>query len=428
MYISTQIRGGLVPGQWGRCKGEECGSSGVQSRSVWCVHSDGWHTHHSNCQHSVRPDTQRPCFKVCEWHQDLFEWDVSEWSSCSLTLNSNDVRTRPLASECITAQHGIQRRSVRCIRVLNGTSVSDRICEFFSPRLPLEQACLIPCPLDCVVSEFSSWSRCSGMCGVGLRHRTRHVLAAPAYGGAGCPNLSETQPCEHPLPCPIGEDRNLYSLKVGAWSDCRLPQQKDVLMNGRTTLDFGVKERNMVKRHVQGGQYQHAHYAHQHHRYHDHQDQFQQVSQDQTQQIPQLDQQQQYQTPTDHQQHLQDQNHLQLQEKNYPQNPHQLLQSNQNHQDKELYPDQTQQIKKKTQHHLHQDHDHVHQDQLTNNHQLHQNQTYRNHHFSQNHLHQHHHQPQQQHYEASRWWDVEIGYQTRQIRCMASDGKNSVLR
>ncbi|XP_060733030.1 thrombospondin type-1 domain-containing protein 7B [Tachysurus vachellii] len=414
-------------GQWGRCKGEECGSSGVQSRSVWCVHSDGWHTHHSNCQHSVRPDTQRPCFKVCEWHQDLFEWDVSEWSSCSLTLNSNDVRTRPLSSECITAQHGIQRRSVRCIRVLNGTSVSDRICEFFSPRLPLEQACLIPCPLDCVVSEFSSWSRCSGMCGVGLRHRTRHVLAAPAYGGAGCPNLSETQPCEHPMPCPIGEDRNLYSLKVGTWSDCRLPQQKDVLMNGRTTLDFGVKERNMVKRHVQGGQYQHAHYAHQHHRYHDHQDLFQQVSQDQTQQIPQLDQQQHYQTPTDHQQHLQDQNHLQLQEKNHPQNPYQLLQSNQNQQDTELYPDQTQQIKQKTQHHVHQDHDHVHQDHLTNNYQLHQNQTYQNHHFSQNHLQQHHQQPQQQHYEASRWWDVEIGYQTRQIRCMASDGKNSVL-
>ncbi|KAK3542745.1 hypothetical protein QTP70_000819, partial [Hemibagrus guttatus] len=244
--LTLRDREGLS-GQWGRCKGEECGSSGVQSRSVWCVHSDGWNTHHSNCQHSVKPDTQRPCFKVCEWHQDLFEWDVSEWSSCSLTLNSNDVRTRPLASECVTAQHGIQRRSVRCVRVLNGTSVSDRICEFFSPRPPLEQACLIPCPLDCVVSDFSSWSRCSGMCGVGLRHRTRHVLAAPEYGGAGCPELSETQPCEHQLPCPIGEDRNLYSLKVGAWSECRLPQQKDLLMNGRTTLDFGVKERNMTK-------------------------------------------------------------------------------------------------------------------------------------------------------------------------------------
>ncbi|KAF4086545.1 hypothetical protein AMELA_G00084780 [Ameiurus melas] len=425
-------------GQWGRCKGEECGSSGVQSRSVWCVHSDGWHTHHSNCQHSVRPDTQRPCFKVCEWHQDLFEWDVSEWSSCSLALSSNDLRTRPLASECVTAQHGVQRRSVRCVRVLNGTSVSDRICEFFSPRPPPEQACLIPCPLDCVVSDFSSWSRCSRMCGVGLRHRTRHVLAAPSYGGAGCPDLSETQPCEHALPCPVGEDRNLYSLKVGAWSECRLPLQKDVLMNGRTTLDFAVKERNRVKRHVQGGRYQHVHQdSHQHHQSHDHQEQNQprqHVYGDRAHQTVQQNQWQRYETPN-HPPQPKDQNHLQqqFQDQNGPQNQlHQRpLDQNQNRQDEELFQDQTQQTNQQNQHQLHQD-----QFQNRKQHQidqLDQNRTYQLHHRSQNHLQHHHHQQhhdhqsQHEHHEASRSWDVELGYQTRQVRCMASDGKNSML-
>ncbi|XP_062861779.1 thrombospondin type-1 domain-containing protein 7B, partial [Trichomycterus rosablanca] len=258
-------------GPWGRCKGDECGSSGVQSRSVWCVHSDGWNTHHANCLHFIRPETQRPCFKVCEWHQDLFEWDVSEWSSCSLTITSNELRTRTLAPECITAQHGVQRRSVRCVRVLNGTAVSERICEFFSPRPALEQACLIPCPLDCVVSDFSPWSRCSRTCGVGLKHRTRHVLAAPAYGGADCPGLSETQPCEHSLSCPLGENGHQYSLKVGDWSRCRLPLEKEAWMNEKMMLDFNFQERNVVKRDVQSGQHQH-HQEHQ--QLHEHQEAF----------------------------------------------------------------------------------------------------------------------------------------------------------
>ncbi|XP_036432693.1 thrombospondin type-1 domain-containing protein 7B [Colossoma macropomum] len=251
-------------GQWGRCMGEECGSGGVQTRMVWCVHSEGWNTHHSNCRHADRPDSQRPCFKVCEWHQDLFEWDVSEWGPCSLApLPSNELL------RCITAQHGVQRRTIRCVRTANGTSVTERICEFFSPRPALEQACLIPCPLDCVVSDFSSWSGCSRTCGTGLQHRTRQVLAAPMYGGSGCPNLTQTRPCSHQLPC-LDEGEHRYSLRVGPWSECRLPQHKDLWLSGRTTLDFsaGDTERNTVKRHLENGQDHHRHHHHQHHQHH----------------------------------------------------------------------------------------------------------------------------------------------------------------
>ncbi|XP_046701231.1 thrombospondin type-1 domain-containing protein 7B isoform X2 [Silurus meridionalis] len=440
-------------GQWGRCKGEECGSSGVQSRSVWCVHSDGWHTHHSNCLHSVRPDIQRTCFKVCEWHQDLFEWDVSEWSSCSLAANSNDLRTRAPAPECITAQHGVQRRSVRCVRMLNGTSVSDRICEFFSPRPPLEQACLIPCPLDCVVSDFSLWSRCSGTCGLGSRHRTRHVLAAPAYGGAECPSLSETQPCDHTLPCPIDEDRNLYSLKVGAWTECRLPQKKDMLLNERTPLDFGLKERNMVKRHVQMGRYQPTHYAPQHH-HHDQTQQHRYVYQDQTHRIhqerrqhyqdqllhkhqhqqqfqqnpvyrDQTQEQSQWQDYQNHPQQYRNQNHLQHQQQDqtYPQNHLHQPHHNQIQQDEQHYHEDQTQVHQ-NQFRLRQDQNQVPQHQ--NQHQVdHQNQTYQYHHRLQ--LHIQPHMPQLWHSKDPVLWDVEIGFQTRQVRCMAGDGNNSVL-
>ncbi|XP_065818358.1 thrombospondin type-1 domain-containing protein 7B [Labrus bergylta] len=230
-------------GQWGQCIGEKCGSGGVQTRTIWCVHTEGWTTHYSHCQHIDKPERQQDCFKVCDWHQNLFEWEVSDWGRCVLVpffFNKLNLRT----TECITAQHGIQGRKVNCVRTLNRTTVTARICEFFSPKPPAEQACLIPCPQDCVVSDFTSWSRCSKTCGAGLQHRTRYVLATPLYGGTTCPNLTDTRSCFSTVHCPIGESEYQYSLKVGAWSHCRLLHHKDALVTDRTTLDSNTSSEN----------------------------------------------------------------------------------------------------------------------------------------------------------------------------------------
>uniref|UniRef100_A0A674ML26 Thrombospondin type-1 domain-containing protein 7A n=1 Tax=Takifugu rubripes TaxID=31033 RepID=A0A674ML26_TAKRU len=251
-------------GQWGHCIGQECGSGGVQSRTIWCVHSEGWTTHHSHCQHMDKPESQRQCFKVCDWHQDLFQWEVSDWGDCALVpFFGNEPALRTAA--CITAQHGIQRRSIRCVRTSNTTAVSSRICEFFSQKPLAEQACLIPCPQDCVVSDFTSWSSCSRTCGAGLQHRTRHVLATPMYGGANCPNLTETRTCSNFVNCPAGEGEYQYSLKAGAWSECRLPHHKDLQLSGRTTVDFSLasSENNTVMIHTQT--FKHHHHHHNHH-------------------------------------------------------------------------------------------------------------------------------------------------------------------
>uniref|UniRef100_A0A1A8PEM2 Thrombospondin type-1 domain-containing protein 7A n=3 Tax=Nothobranchius TaxID=28779 RepID=A0A1A8PEM2_9TELE len=255
-------------GQWSQCIGEECGSDGVQTRTLWCVHVEGWTTHHSHCQHMDKPESKRQCFKVCDWHQDLFEWEVSEWGGCVLVpFFSNELKLR--TTECITAQHGIQRRHIHCVRTSNRSSVSSRICEFFSQKPPMEQACLIPCPQDCVVSDFTSWSSCSKTCGAGLQHRTRHILAPPMYGGADCPNLTETRTCSNSIECPVAEGEHQYSLKVGAWSKCRLPHQKDTLLNGRTTVDFGTNsnENNTINFYMLAS---HHHPSHHHHHHHTH--------------------------------------------------------------------------------------------------------------------------------------------------------------
>lgn len=265
----------LLVGQWGQCVGEECGTAGVQTRTAWCVHTEGWTAHHNHCQHADKPEVERRCFKVCDWHQDLFRWEMSNWGSCALVslLASNELAPASRTADCVTAQHGIQRREVHCARTSNGTAVSSRICEFFSPKPPMEQACLIPCPQDCVVSDFTPWSSCSKTCGAGLQHRTRHVLATPMFGGAKCPNLTETRTCAGAAECPAGEGEHQYSLKAGPWAECRLPHHKDALLSGRTTVDFSSttsSENNSVTQHSQPAtlKQRSPHHLHHHHHHH----------------------------------------------------------------------------------------------------------------------------------------------------------------
>uniref|UniRef100_A0A8C8B6D5 Thrombospondin type-1 domain-containing protein 7A n=1 Tax=Otus sunia TaxID=257818 RepID=A0A8C8B6D5_9STRI len=221
-------------GHWGRCVGD-CGSGGVRSRAVWCTHIEGWTTYHANCDQKDKPESQRRCFKVCDWHLELFEWEVLGWERCGLVpFAGGEVG----AGACVTAQHGLQHRSVRCLQKLNRTIVTNEICEYFTPQPPAEQACLVPCPRDCVVSEFSSWSECGTGCAKSLQHRTRAVIAPPLYGGAPCPNLTESRACGAPA-CPLGEEEHTYSLRVGSWGECQLPHPKDIDLAGRTMQDLG---------------------------------------------------------------------------------------------------------------------------------------------------------------------------------------------
>uniref|UniRef100_A0A672S4D2 Thrombospondin type-1 domain-containing protein 7A n=1 Tax=Sinocyclocheilus grahami TaxID=75366 RepID=A0A672S4D2_SINGR len=234
-------------GVWGGCVANDCGSVGLQSRSVWCVHSEGWSTHQSNCFPSDRPPHQRACVKMCEWQKDLFEWRLSPWGPCTPS---------PLhpANRCVTAQRGVQNRGVVCVKRTNGTTVSQHVCEAFSAVPEREQACLLPCPIDCVVSAFTHWSTCSRTCGSALQQRTRHVLAAPLYGGADCPSLTQTHPCNHdnahPALCPSDQQEYSYSLWVGPWSPCRLKGTAPV---GKTTVDFASYT---IKRHTENNYHQ----------------------------------------------------------------------------------------------------------------------------------------------------------------------------
>ncbi|XP_077303892.1 thrombospondin type-1 domain-containing protein 7B isoform X1 [Lithobates pipiens] len=224
-------------GPWGQCVGE-CGPSGLQSRSVWCVHGDSWVTHISNCNPEEEPASQQNCFKICSWHRELYEWETTEWDQCVLVPYPH-TGVKSKSSECVTAQRGLQQRQVNCVHKNNRSITSQEICEYFTPRPTEEQSCLVPCPQDCIVSEFSPWSTCNKNCGKHLQHRTRFVISPSLYGGSDCPNLTEWRPCAFYGFCSFGEEEHMYSLKVGPWSECRLPHLKEISFSGRTMLDFG---------------------------------------------------------------------------------------------------------------------------------------------------------------------------------------------
>ncbi|MBN3284286.1 THS7A protein, partial [Polyodon spathula] len=224
-------------GPWGRCMGSECGLGGSQSRAVWCAHIEGWTTLHTNCLQTKRPDNQQSCFRVCDWHKELYDWQLGDWDQCQpVALMNSGSYKHP---ECTKGEEGLQTREVSCIQKSNGSPAEDVICEYFEPKPRLEQACLIPCPQDCVVSEFSSWSKCSKTCGRGLEHRIRSVLAPPLFGGSACPNLTESQPCQFSA---CESEESMYSLKVGPWSSCSLLHSRQARQTGKRRKNKGKEK------------------------------------------------------------------------------------------------------------------------------------------------------------------------------------------
>jgi hypothetical protein len=72
------------------------------------------------------------------------------------------------------------------------------------PALNQTQSCAEPpAPVDCVVSAWSTWSACVN----NIQVRTRSVIVPPANGGLACPALNESAPCAvtpSPIDCVVG--------------------------------------------------------------------------------------------------------------------------------------------------------------------------------------------------------------------------------
>jgi len=63
------------------------------------------------------------------------------------------------------------------------------------PLAAMKRCNLQPCPIDCKLSAWSGWSKCSSECGGGVQQRLREVKMAMKYGGKPCGETSETTAC-----------------------------------------------------------------------------------------------------------------------------------------------------------------------------------------------------------------------------------------
>lgn len=71
------------------------------------------------------------------------------------------------------------------------------------------------CEVDCVMSEWSGWSKCTKQCESGVQARTRSVLTKPKNGGMGCDSVQEERSC-NTQSC----DRNCVLQDWSDWAPC----------------------------------------------------------------------------------------------------------------------------------------------------------------------------------------------------------------
>jgi hypothetical protein len=84
------------------------------------------------------------------------------------------------------------------------------------PELEATRECNIqPCPIDCRVTPFTNWGPCDRTCGGGWRKRARTIVIAVSDGGKGCPELEQTERCGT-LSCPL----DCIQSQWGTWSTC----------------------------------------------------------------------------------------------------------------------------------------------------------------------------------------------------------------
>lgn len=80
----------------------------------------------------------------------------------------------------------------------------------------IEEECVIPCPFDCKLSDWSSWGPCSSSCGIGVRIRSKWLKEKPYDGGRPCPKLDLKNQVKYRKPQTKAKtvSRLLFSIKT----------------------------------------------------------------------------------------------------------------------------------------------------------------------------------------------------------------------
>jgi chromosome segregation ATPase len=128
---------------------------------------------------------------LCETAHSSQNWDVEFTSENGQSVDCTVTDWTDFTKCTKVCGSGVQKRLRVIIKPAeNGGSTC--------PRLLETRACgTRPCPdaKGCEVSAWSPFSACSQICGGGTQIRSRNILVQPAVLGTPCPGLSETRDC-----------------------------------------------------------------------------------------------------------------------------------------------------------------------------------------------------------------------------------------
>jgi len=89
-------------------------------------------------------------------------------------------------------------------------------CGLRCPDLSRTKKCnQVKCPVDCEMSEWSGWSKCTAECEGGVRSHTRSLMVKPKNGGMACNTQEETEAC-NTMSC----DRDCRLAPWNSWTPC----------------------------------------------------------------------------------------------------------------------------------------------------------------------------------------------------------------
>lgn len=137
----------------------------------------------------------------------LSDCDVSEWvpGACSVSCDDTCPHADPFACG------GVQVLSREVLVSANELSVQ-------CPTLKMQRKCnQVKCPMDCKMSTWSSWSKCTKECGGGVQGKTRSISHKSENGGKTCDTVQEQRAC-HTGSC----DRDCKLKPWTGWGSCSM--------------------------------------------------------------------------------------------------------------------------------------------------------------------------------------------------------------
>jgi len=140
----------------------------------------------------------------------LMDCEVSDWQ----------------AGECSKSCGGGVQKLTRAITV---HPVGGAGC----PPLEMERTCSEdPCPVDCVLQDWTEWGSCSAECNGGVKQKLRNVVTEPENGGAACGDTSVVESCNVQScdePCVLSDWTQ--------WSVCSKECDAGLKSRGKTVME-----------------------------------------------------------------------------------------------------------------------------------------------------------------------------------------------